>query len=183
MNRRSRIKFVSVTCSRCAGCCRDSIVPVTDMDVRRLSASLGIPPSRIVAFYSNSEMLYDTDAPLWIRFASGKRAMGLRRVNGRCCFLSRGKSCSVYVSRPLTCRTFPYQIDLDVREKVIAFGLNSTIRCKCTKKQIRRISRDLIRDVRREKIEDDVYCAKVSRWNDIYRSKSATAFMEFLGFF
>ncbi len=86
------------------------IVPVNDADVRRLAKASGVMPARIVGFYGSRHVAFDEESPLWVYTRYGARIMALKRIAGKCRFLSRQGRCRVYAGRPSTCRTFPYEI-------------------------------------------------------------------------
>ena len=45
-------------------------------------------------------------------------------------FLDDQNLCSVYEARPMTCRTFPYQVDFDDDDQVSDVDLNLIVNCK-----------------------------------------------------
>lgn len=153
----------TISCSGCGTCCSIPIVPVTDSDIKRLVKTTGKKASDLVKFYSPSEMEFDEDAEVWIRLKQGKRAMGLRRKNEKCIFLDDTNRCTVYQSRPMTCRTFPYVIDFN-DDGSIEVSLNDIVDCKCIKLP----DSDLIEVIAytvSEDQEDDAYFKKIRNWN------------------
>ncbi len=109
-------KYQKVKCARCGDCCRIPVVPVTHKDVARLIKHTGLSISALVRFCPSSEMAYDEDSGLWIKFKSVRRAMILRKRGERCIFQTPERACSAYEARPQTCRTFPYSVDFDGAE-------------------------------------------------------------------
>lgn len=172
--------FTTFECSRCGTCCSVPVVPVTDGDVRRICERTGRKASSFVRFYSPSEMDFDSESDVWIRFSYGKRALGLKRKNDACFFLNDRKLCDIYDSRPMTCRTFPYMVEFDENDLPVKASWNHIVDCKCRRKKPSPISQ-VINDVYKEDEEDDVYFDKVKQWNK-KKSKSGTeGFLEFLG--
>lgn len=157
--------FTTVECARCAICCTEPIVPVTDSDVKRICKVLNVPAQRFVRFYSIKEMEYDPDSDLWIKFPQGKRAMGLKKALSRCLFLDNHKNCSIYNDRPMTCRTFPYVIDLDEEDNPKEVKLNKIVSCSCKRRPKSSLS-EVVENVREELNEDDSYYDKIEIWNN-----------------
>jgi Fe-S-cluster containining protein len=172
--------YTTVECGRCGVCCTEPIVPVTDSDVLRLCTALKKPAEQIVRFWSMKEMEYDPEAELWIKFPQGKRAMGLRKRYARCMFLTEDKCCSVYLHRPMTCRTFPYAIDLDENDVPETVKLNKIVSCSCKRKK-RSDLREIIDNVRTELNQDDLYFDKVIDWNKKKSPGGTKEFLKYLG--
>jgi Fe-S-cluster containining protein len=108
-------------------------------------------------------MEFDEDAEVWIRFKYGKRAMGLRRKNDKCLFLDENNRCSVYPSRPMTCRTFPYVIDYS-DDGDIEVSLNDIVSCKCKKVPDTNLN-EIIGLTITEDEEDEAYFKRIRNWN------------------
>lgn len=180
MSEQNASVYTTVECGRCGVCCTEPIVPVTDSDVLRLSLALKKPASQLVKFWSTKEMEYDPDADLWIKFPQGKRTMGLRKKHSRCMFLTEDKCCSVYLHRPMTCRTFPYAIDLDDNDQPCKVELNKIVSCSCKRKK-RSALKDVIENVKLELDQDDQYYDKISEWNSKEAPGGTREFLKFLG--
>ena len=170
--------YTTIECSRCATCCIEPIVPVTNTDVRRICAFNGKTPSSIIRFYSPSEMEFDSESAVWVRFSYGKRALGLRKKNERCMFLNDQNLCSVYEARPMTCRTFPYQVDFDDDDQVSDVDLNLIVNCKSKIAPSSPLT-EVIKNVRIEEEEDELYFDLIRKWN---RKKIIGTSREFLKF-
>lgn len=175
----SEKKFQTVECSRCGTCCTEPVVPVTDSDVLRLCETLGTSAEKLVRFYSISEMEFSPDADVWIKFRSGKKAMGLKKKNGKCMFLEK-TGCRVYAHRPMTCRTFPYMIDFDDDENPSRVRLNRIVNCKYKKKSPSALEQ-ACRDAQIETAEDFAYYDKIDEWNVSQKNGTTSAFLEFIG--
>lgn len=171
--------FTTVECQRCGVCCTEPIVPVTDYDVKRICTALKVPAHRIIRFYSTKEMEYDPQSDLWIKFPQGKRAMGLRKHFSRCMFLTDQKSCSIYEHRPMTCRTFPYDIDLDDNDNPQKVKLNKIVSCSCKRKGKSPLL-DVVDNVRIELDRDDLYYDKILIWNNSRPLGSTKEFLKFI---
>jgi len=88
-------------CSRCGECCRDTRMPLTERDVRRL-AEAGYDPEEFTV--------------------RDGRIVRLRNVDGYCYFYDRNRgACRVYELRPEGCRLYPvvfiegYGVGVDAR--------------------------------------------------------------------
>lgn len=160
----TQTNFTTYECSRCGTCCSVPVVPVTNSDIRRIASEIGKKASSFVRFYSPSEMDFDSESDVWIRFSYGKRAMGLRRRKDRCIFLNDEKSCTIYKARPMTCRTFPYMIDFDENDDPVKSSLNRIVDCKSKRKKPSPIT-DVIRNVYIEDEEDVSYFDLIREWN------------------
>ncbi len=172
--------YTTVECKRCSICCREPVVPVTDSDLKRICKVLNKPAERIVRFYSIKEMDYDPESGLWISFVQGKLAMGLRKRLSRCIFLDDKNNCSIYSHRPMTCRTFPYVIDLDQDNKPLKVKLNKIVNCSCKRKR-RSPLEEVIENVKVELREDSRYYEKVERWNRRKKPGTIEGFLKFMG--
>jgi Fe-S-cluster containining protein len=177
------IKYPKVACSRCGNCCSIPVVPVTRKDLARLVKATGKPAKDIVRFCSISEMEYDADAGLWISFASGKRAMVLRKRGEACLFQTKDRTCSAYAGRPQTCRTFPYSVEFeDDKDRAVSkIKLNKILDCnavKCSEIDID----TLIDNVRKENREDREYYRLIKQWNQTENKGKTADFLKFIGF-
>ncbi len=175
--------YPKVKCARCGTCCSEPIVPITHKDLERLVEYTGKAASDIVRFCSPSEMEYDPDAGLWIRFRYGKRAMVLKKRYERCIFLSSEPGCTAYPARPQTCRTFPYSVDTEAGEsgEEVEITLNKIVNCKAKKSSQIEIQTPLD-DVYKENCDDYEYDQLVSRFNASGNQGGTADFLKFLGF-
>jgi Fe-S-cluster containining protein len=149
--------------------------------VARLVKHTGLPASALVRFCPSSEMDYDAESGLWIKFKSVKRAMVLRKRRERCIFQTPERACSAYEARPQTCRTFPYSIDLDGAQ-VREIALNGVMACNAIKCSKGCIDIDtVIANVRKENREDGEYHKIVKRWNLSRSDGTAKDFLKFAG--
>ena len=171
--------YPTIICSGCGTCCTIPIVPVTDRDIRRLTKATERNASKLVRFYTPLEIEFDKDAEVWIKFRYGRRAMGLRQRCGKCIFLSDKKRCDVYMSRPITCRTFPYVIDFDDFDNTI-FTLNDIVTCKSTKAPDSTLQ-EILDYTLTEDEEDEAYFKKIRDWNISSQSGGTHEFLAWCG--
>lgn len=170
-------RFITIQCKKCGICCSEPVVPVTDIDVKRLCSALSLTPEQIVRFYSVSEMDYDPKAPLWINFYYGKRAMGLKRRSSRCMFLNNNNLCSVYNFRPMTCRTFPYMVHFN-NDKTVEIELNKIVKCKSVYLEDSSL-KQVINNAKTEQSNDEAYYNRIKNWNRIGKG-GTKGFLKFL---
>lgn len=173
-------KFRQIICGRCGTCCIEPVVPVTDSDVIRLCKGTGLEPGKIVTFFSMDEMAFDPESDIWIQFKSGKRAMGLKKRNDRCLFLSSTICCKAYEHRPMTCRTFPYMIDFDELGNPERVRKNKIVDCKSFRKGLSYLD-PVVSNVRIEINEDELYYTKIREWNKRDVTDNKEEFLKFIG--
>ena len=172
------------TCARCAQCCIEPVAPVTEADVRRLMRASSLPAARIVRFWSSAEFDYEPDRPGWVRLSGGRRVMGLRKPRGRCIFLGPDGGCRVYESRPMTCRTFPFEV---TTRPDGSLGKVSRIRMNwCRTRPGTGVDpAQLAAWSSTEDAEDEAYHRRVERWNRMQRDTHPPGnredFLRFLG--
>lgn len=84
-------------CTGCGACCRGpepGYVLVSEAEVERLAAHLGVPVAEVGRRYLR-------------RLADGELAL-LEKANLDCIFWEDDRGCSVYEARPDQCRTYPF---------------------------------------------------------------------------
>ncbi len=174
-------KYPKVKCARCGDCCTIPEVPVTHKDVARLVKHTGLSASALVRFCPFSEMDYDENSGLWIKFKSTRRAMVLRKRGERCIFQTPEKACSAYEARPQTCRTFPYSVEFEGK-KIDEIRLNEVMKCNAVKCGKGCIDIDtVIANIKKENREDSEYHKLVKRWNLSNNAGGVKDFLKFAG--
>ena len=83
-----------IDCTKCANCCRQSIVTVRAAEVARIAVFLGMSEAEVTQHYTAR----DTDSP---------RARTLQSGENGCVFLKDSR-CTIYPARPEACRNFPH---------------------------------------------------------------------------
>lgn len=131
--------------------------------------------------YGPGEVDFDRDELGVVELATGERFMGLRKRGGRCIFLDGRNRCTVYPARPLTCRTFPYDLDLDDEGGVEAVRMMRCVPCLFRRRDAVHLP-DLPRASRREDREDAAYERKVERWNREGRKALKADYLRWLGY-
>ena len=91
-------KTIMFSCRRCGACCRikDGIVRVSDAEVSRIAAFLGMKEGDFIA----------TETEL----APDRRSLVLKsRPDGSCVYLTADNLCRINAVKPDKCRTFPLE--------------------------------------------------------------------------
>lgn len=176
-------KLLTVQCSQCSTCCRVPVALVTHHDIKRLAAGTGIAPHKMVSLHENVDS--DDDDRFLIRMSYGKRTLGLRKVKGRCMFLADDHSCSVYDSRPMSCRMFPLQVTLE--EDNALYDLNvqdsahNDFSCRYRfgrSRPLKGIHTIAVKDFG----EQEAFLKKIAQWNSLFKRGRKQDFLEFIGF-
>ncbi len=122
-------KWLNFSCTACGNCCKNTIVLITDGDVRRIMEGTGLPAKAFVRFFSNVEMPQRDS--LWIRLGKRRVAMGLKWESKptRCMFLGADNMCGVYEHRPVTCRSHPFEIKTNDNWGITRLGISAVVDC------------------------------------------------------
>jgi uncharacterized protein len=83
-----------IDCTRCANCCRYSLVPVNQPEIDDIARHLGITPEAVTRLYT----VPDPDAP----------SLRILRNSAEGCVFLEDNLCMIYEVRPDTCRRFPH---------------------------------------------------------------------------
>jgi len=102
MSRASWEKNLKFRCTGCGNCCRDTVVCVTDADVRRVREGTGLEMDEFVRWVDEDGIQTAKRDPLWVKIGEGRRMMALKWVRGRrrCMFLDDDDMCRIYEHRP-----------------------------------------------------------------------------------
>lgn len=174
-------KYLKFRCTGCGNCCRDTVVCITDEDVRRITQGTGKSPLDFVRFYTEKEVSMDQRDPLWVRFGKSKAIMALRWKNDQCIFLDKDNRCTIYEHRPVTCRDHPFNTTLSETGAVEKILLSRVV--KCPHEWDGHVTRRSLKTVQRwNERQEEAYCAKVREWNRRPHSRpTRPAFLRYLG--
>jgi Fe-S-cluster containining protein len=96
---------LNFSCKRCSSCCRfeAGYVFLSEKDVSILGAALSIPVQEFISSYCR-----------WVPGENGKDRLSLKeKPNNDCIFWKAEKEgCSLYESRPLQCRAYPFWLSI-----------------------------------------------------------------------
>ncbi|MBI5093074.1 MAG: YkgJ family cysteine cluster protein [Candidatus Hydrogenedentes bacterium] len=122
---------VHFKCHHCNHCCTDVVCLPTPWDVIRIVRDTGADPREFLEFITPDEIEeVATNDPTWLRCSGQKYLMALRRDENGCHFLNKAtRYCSIYESRPLLCRLYPFKL-LESRTGVFkGFVLHDKVGC------------------------------------------------------
>jgi len=176
-------KYLKFRCTGCGNCCRETVVCITDEDIRRIVAGTGQSPQQFVKFFTRDEVAMSHNDPLWLRFDKARVVMGLRKIRDRCIFLDAPSNlCNIYEYRPVTCRDHPVNVSFSDTGAVVKMSLSRIVKCphawdgNISKREVRRAQSV------NERYEKS-YLAKVRAWNQRKGgTKTAASFLSYLGF-
>jgi len=101
-------RFFKFRCTGCGNCCKDPLLPLTDQDVLRIRQRTGSDPRTFVRWVDRNGIDMDDEPEAFVKLRPGKRVMVMRQGRGGCHFLGADDRCTIYGSRPLGCRIFPF---------------------------------------------------------------------------
>jgi len=176
-------RYLKFRCTGCGNCCRDTIVCLTDADVRRISEGSGQNPRAFVRFYSHDDIAMSDNDPSWVRLGKQRRVMALKRTHDRCVFLANSTNrCTIYEHRPVTCRDHPFNLTFSTSGALEKISLSRIVKCphewdgKIQRRELRRVN-----DWNEQ--QQETYVIKIKAWHQIKMGrKSGTEFLRFLGF-
>lgn len=147
----------------------------------------GRQPPELVRWVTAQQIDLAHEPEAFVRLRQGRRVMTLRHGRGGCIFLGNDQRCTVYESRPLGCRVFPFDSQFSKDGKLRRLELIQATDCpyELTGKQ----SVTGIRNQQQEFLDEvDAYQAKVAAFNLLQRTRNqkgrrlfaASDFFEFL---
>jgi Fe-S-cluster containining protein len=175
-------RYLNFRCTGCGNCCRDTVVCLTDEDVRRISVGTRKSPLSFVKFYSHDEIAMSDNDPSWIRLKAGRRVMALKKIRGRCVFLDNPTNrCTIYEHRPVTCRDHPFNLTYSASGRLEKISLSRIVKClhawdgKVQRRELRTVNNWNER-------QQESYVAKIKAWHKTTSGrKRAKDFLRFLG--
>jgi Fe-S-cluster containining protein len=176
-------RYLKFRCTGCGNCCRDTVVCITDSDIKRIVEGTGRSPLEFVRFHTHDEISMSTSDPLWVNFNDTKAVMGLRSSHDRCVFLDNETNlCTIYEHRPVTCRDHPFNVTMSDTGAVERISLSRIV--KCPHAWDGSVSRRELRSVQKwNERQEDSYLKKVRQWNNSMGGPiTRPAFLRFLGF-
>lgn len=158
-------RFFKFRCTGCGNCCKDPLLPLTDRDILRITKGTGAPAESFVRWVDRNGIDMDDEPEAFVRLRRGKRVMVMRQGAGGCHFLGKDERCTIYGSRPLGCRIFPFDPTYDKQGTLVRLKLIQATDC------LYRLDGDNDRDaVQRLHGRHDSatlrYHARVALWNE-----------------
>lgn len=102
------LQYLKFRCTGCGQCCKDPLLPLTDKDVERIMQRTGDRATDMIRWVTRFEIEMDDEPEAFVVLRQGKRAMVLKHEHGACRYLGDDDRCTIYKSRPLGCRVFPF---------------------------------------------------------------------------
>ncbi len=124
-------KSVRFRCHSCGHCCTDVICLPTPWDIVRMVRDIRVDPKKFLDFIKPDEITeVEEDDPTWIKVRNQKYLMGLKRGAKGCFFLDKkDRTCTIYDSRPLLCRLYPFCHEETRDGKHLGFSLHKDVGC------------------------------------------------------
>jgi Fe-S-cluster containining protein len=182
-------RYLAFRCTGCGNCCKDPLLPLTDVDLRLITNRTGDHPLEFVRWVGRSEIRLDDEPELFVRLRQGKRVMTLKHERGGCRYLGDDDRCTIYDRRPLGCRIFPFDPEFDRRGKLRRLRLIDATECEYELDGHNDPSR--IKSLHeRYELAAERYHARVADWNRAQTARRRTGraaqtgreFLSFLGF-
>lgn len=123
-------RFLKFRCTGCGNCCKDPLLPLTDQDVARIQQRTGHDPRSFVRWVDRNGIDMDDEPEAFVKLRQGKRVMIMRQGRGGCHYLGPDDRCTIYGSRPLGCRAFPFDPSYNKQGKLVRLKLIQATDCQ-----------------------------------------------------
>lgn len=122
---------VRFSCHHCNHCCTDVVCLPTAWDVRRIIRATGKDPNNFLEFLTPEEVEGVTkNDGAWLEIDGERYMMALKRTEKGCHFLNKKtKYCSIYESRPMLCRLYPFLLQQTRDGAYKSFTLHKNVGC------------------------------------------------------
>lgn len=179
-------KYLKFRCTECGNCCSDTIVPVTDEDVRRIMQGTGLGAAEVATFYKTTDFDDKGEGLQFVNLDGGRRTLGLRKrmdkENDReACKFFKDNRCSVYKDRPVTCRVWPFTLRFDATgRRLSSLSVNSSLPCPF-ELDGKSTASELVANWKWDDRQDETWSAKVREWNRTHTKGKEQEFFSYLG--
>ena len=176
-------------CTGCGNCCKEPLLPLTDGDVKRIAKGTGEKPQDFIRWVDRHGIEMDDEPEGFIMLRNGKRVMVLRHTRGGCYFLGKDNRCTIYKSRPLGCRIFPFDGTFSKDGKLRRLKLIQAADCKYELDGKNDVDELYKLDTRHEEAGHDWH-DRIADWNKAQTARkrqgkaagTAREFFTFMGF-
>jgi uncharacterized protein len=181
-------RWLKFRCTGCGNCCKDPLLPLTDQDVVRIKQRTGDDPKDFIIWVDRNGIDMDDEPEAFVRLRQGKRVMVLRHQGGGCRYLGQDDRCTIYSSRPLGCRAFPFDPTFNKQGKLRRLQLIQAT--DCLYELDGQNDPDAIREMQqRHEAATAAYQARILTWNTEQKrrvragraAQTAREFLSFLG--
>ncbi|HVY26760.1 MAG TPA: YkgJ family cysteine cluster protein [Polyangiaceae bacterium] len=181
-------RFFKFRCTGCGNCCKDPLLPLTDQDVLRIQQRTGNDPRSFVRWVDRNGIDMDDEPEAFVKLRPGKRVMVMRQGRGGCHFLGADDRCTIYGSRPLGCRIFPFDPSYTKQGKLRRLKLIQATDCQYELDGAN--EPDAVQDLHtRHEGATQRYQERIAEWNKEQTRRArqgravqtATDFLSFLG--
>lgn len=102
-------------CASCGGkCCNRFAVPITHLDVLRLSKRTGKEPIEFCKLEDSQNISKNPYPKVFVENEDGKLVEKMlvlkRNKNEWCIFFARSNGCTAHLGRPVVCKTYPFSL-------------------------------------------------------------------------
>lgn len=122
---------VNFKCHSCGHCCTDVVCLPTPWDVIRIVREERVHPREFLDFIQPDEIRgVAKNDPTWLDVRGEKYMMALKRGPKGCFFLNkRTRKCTIYESRPILCRLYPFKLHESRDGEFRGFSLHTDVGC------------------------------------------------------
>jgi len=182
-------KLLKFRCTGCGNCCKEPLLPLTDGDVHRIVKGTGEKPEDFIRWVDRHGIEMDDEPEGFVMLRQGKRVMVLRHMRGGCYFLGKDNRCTIYKSRPLGCRAFPFDPTFAKDGKLRHLKLIQAADCKY-ELDGKNDPKEIYKLDKSHEAAGDVWEGKIADWNTAQKQRkrqgkaagTAREFFDFLGF-
>ena len=181
-------KYLKFRCTQCGNCCKDPLLPLTDSDIKRIVRHTGEPTRELVRWVDRNGIDMDDEPEAFVVLRQGKRVMVLKHEGGGCRYLGSDDRCTIYGSRPLGCRIFPFNPRFTETRKLRRLQLIQATDCKYELDGDNDLEKIRVLHGKHE-AATRTYQDKVAKWNERQaerkrlgrQAQTAADFFDFLG--